>query len=30
MFEITYPRDYARLPDVRQAIQEQVAALEQA
>ncbi len=30
MFEITYPRDYARLPDVRQAILEQVAALEQA
>lgn len=26
-FEITYPRDYARLPEVRQAILEQVAAL---
>jgi len=29
-FEISYPRDYARLPEVRQAILEQVAALEPA
>lgn len=29
-FEITYPRDYARLPEVRAAILAQVAALEQA
>ena len=29
-FEITYPRDYARLPEVRQAILDQVAALEPA
>lgn len=29
-FEITYPRDYARLPDVRQAILDQIASLEPA
>ena len=29
-FEISYPRDYARLPEVRQAILDQVAALEPA
>lgn len=29
-FEIAYPRDYARLPEVRQAILDQLAALEPA